>query len=217
MSEKKVFDFLEDLTRNNSKEWMDKNRSRYEEVKHILIETFDPILDELKQLDPRIVQPNARKSLSRINNNLMFHPDRPTYKNHVGLGFGYGKGLADFYIHLGLDEQLIAGGLWHPSADKLKLLRQEIDYEGERLSQILNNPDFANHFVLFEEDMLKGNPKGYSSDHPHIHLLRMKSLAAYRPITKTDFYSDAFSDLVIESYKAIVPLLDFANTAIQDA
>ena len=216
MSKKKVFDFLEDLTRNNSKEWMDKNRSRYEEVKAVMVEAFDPILDELKQLDPRIVQPNARKSLSRINNNLMFHPERPTYKDHLGLAFGYGKGLADFYIHLGLNEQLIAGGLWHPSADKLKLLRQEIDYEGEKLDEILKRSAFADHFILFEEDMLKGTPKGYASDHPYIYLLRMKSLAAYRPITRADFYSDAFPTLVIESYQAIVPLLDFANTAIQE-
>ncbi|NVK84242.1 MAG: DUF2461 domain-containing protein [Cytophagia bacterium] len=217
MSRKKVFEFLEDLSKNNSKEWMDRNRSKYEEVKGILIETFDPILEELKEMDPRIIQPSARKSISRINNNLMFHPDRPTYKDHMGLGFGYGKGLADFYVHLGVNEQLIAGGLWHPSADKLKLLRQEIDYEGNRLDQILNASEFADSLILYEEDMLKGSPKGYSSGHPHIHLLRMKSLAAFRPISRKDFYSDSFSDLVIESYKAVVPLLDFINTAIQEA
>ncbi len=196
---------------------MDKNRSRYEEVKSILVEEFDPILERLKEFDPRIVQPTARKCLSRINNNLMFHPDRPTYKDHMGLAFGYGKGLADFYVHLGVSEQLIAGGLWHPSSEKLKLLRQEIDYEGERLDTLLKRPEFADHFIIYEEDMLKGTPKGYSSDHDHIYLLRMKSLAAYRPITREDFYSEAFSDMVVESYKAVVPLLDFANTAIQEA
>ncbi|WP_420386144.1 DUF2461 domain-containing protein [Roseivirga sp.] len=217
MSKRKVFQFLEDLSRNNSKEWMDKNRSRYEEVKSILVEEFDPILERLKEFDPRIVQPTARKCLSRINNNLMFHPDRPTYKDHMGLAFGYGKGLADFYVHLGVSEQLIAGGLWHPSSEKLKLLRQEIDYEGERLDTLLKRPEFADHFIIYEEDMLKGTPKGYSSDHDHIYLLRMKSLAAYRPITREDFYSEAFSDMVVESYKAVVPLLDFANTAIQEA
>ena len=69
------------------------------------------ILDELKILDPRIVTQNARKGLNRINNNLMFHPDRPTYKDHFGIGFGYGKGLADFYIHLGVNETLVARSL----------------------------------------------------------------------------------------------------------
>lgn len=216
MSEQLIFSFLEDLVRNNSKDWMDKNRSRYEDSKSLLVEIFDPILSQLKDIDPRIVQPNARKSLNRINNNLMFHPDRPTYKDHFGVGFGYGKGLADFYIHIGVDELLIAGGLWHPPSDKLKLLRQEIDYEGDSLNKILKKAEFADHFVIYEEDKLKGTPKGYSSDHPHIYLLQMKSLAAFRPITREDFYSEDFPNLVIESYQAIVPLLDFANRAIQD-
>jgi len=216
MSKKQIFLFLNDLVNNNSKEWMDKNRSRYEECKSILTEVFDPILDELKSIDPRIVQPNARKALNRINNNLMFHPDRPTYKDHFGIGFGYGKGLADFYIHIGLDEMLIAGGLWHPSNEKLKFLRQEIDYEGKELRLILNNSGFKKHFVLYEEDKLKSAPKGYSKDHPMINLLRMKSLAAMRPIAREDFLGEDFRDLVIDSYKIIAPLLDFANRAISE-
>lgn len=213
---KNIFKFLEALTANNSKEWMDKNRAWYHEAKDEVVALFDPILEELKKLDPRIVQPNARRSINRINNNLMFHPDRPVYKDNFGVGFGYGKGLADFYIHLGLSEQLIAGGLWHPPSDKLKKLRMEIDYEGDRLNKILNTPAFKDHFVMYEEDKLKGSPKGYSSDHEHIELLRMKSLAAFRYITKKDIASPKFPELVIESYQAIVPLLDFINTAISE-
>ena len=89
MERKAIFEFLEELQRNNSKEWMDQNRKWYESTKSILFEVFDPILEELKQLDPRIITPSARKGLNRINNNLMFHPDRPTYKDHFGIGFGF--------------------------------------------------------------------------------------------------------------------------------
>lgn len=216
MSKNQIFFFLNDLVKNNSKDWMDQNRSRYKESKSILIEVFDPILNELKSFDPRIIQPNARKSLNRINNNLMFHPDRPTYKDHFGVGFGYGKGLADFYIHIGLDEMLIAGGLWHPSSEKLKLLRQEIDYEGKELQSYLENPEFKKHFILYQRDQLKAAPKGYSKDHPMIDLLKMKSLAAYRPISRSDFLSDDFKKLVLESYRLVLPLLDFTNRAISD-
>ena len=195
---------------------MDKNRSWYNDAKNVVVDIFDPILDELKNLDPRIVQESARKSINRINNNLMFHPDRPTYKDHFGVGFGYGKGLADFYIHLGINEQLIAGGLWHPPSDKLKKLRVEIDYEGERLAEILESEAFASCFSLYQEDKLKGSPNGYSVDHPHIELLRMKSLAAIWMITKKDILSDSFADKVITGYESILPLLDFINLAITD-
>lgn len=216
MAKRDIFDFLESLVRNNSKEWMDENRKWYEASKAEVVEVFDPILNELKSLDPRIVQPAARKALNRINNNLMFHPDRPTYKDHFGVTFGYGKGLADFYIHLGVDELLIAGGLWHPPSDKLKKLRMEIDYEGDRLQQIMNADYFERFFTLYQDDKLTNAPKGFEKDHPHIELLKMKSLAVFRPLSREDFYSDQFAEIVLDSYKAVVPMLEFINVAITD-
>lgn len=216
MSKQNIFPFLEALTANNSKEWMDANRKWYNQAKDEVIEIFEPILASLKEVDPRIIQPSARKCISRINNNLMFHPDRPTYKNHFGVVFGYGKGWADFYIHLGVDETEIAGGLWHPSSDVLKKVRTEIDYEGDRLREILEAKPFSDWFEIFQRDKLKTAPKGYPRDHEFIDLLRLKSIAALRPITREDIFSDGFHDMVVESYRAIVPLLDFINVAIHD-
>jgi len=216
MAKQNIFKFLEALSANNSKEWMDKNRSWYEDTKREVVDLFDPILEEVKRVDPRIVQPNARRAISRINNNLMFHPDRPTYKDHFGVVFGYGKGLADFYVGLGVRETEIAGGLWHPDSERLKKVRMEIDYEGDKLASILNSEAFSRSFDLYKLDTLKTTPKGYPKDHEHIELLRLKTLAAFRQITRKDVYSSHFSEMVVESYLAIVPLLDFINTAITD-
>jgi uncharacterized protein (TIGR02453 family) len=216
MSKKLIFEFLEDLNRNNSKEWMDANRKRYEEAKTIIQDVFDPILEALKEIDPRIIQPNARKSINRINNNLMFHPDRPIYKDHFGIGFGHGKGLADFYIHLGINETMIAGGLWHPDSEKLKKVRMEIDYEGGKLQAALDAEPFKSCFQLYNEDSLKTTPKGFDKEHEYIHLLRLKSFAAIRPIRREDILSNRFKDIVMESYGAILPMIDFINVALKD-
>lgn len=216
MARSDIFKFLEALQQNNSKEWMDANRKWYEDTKSIICSVFDPILEDLKLIDPRIITPSARKGLNRINNNLMFHPDRPTYKDHFGIGFGFGKGLADFYIHLGVDETLVAGGLWHPPVDKLKLLRSEIDYEGDRLREIIDQPQFQEYFELFQEDKLTNAPKGFDKTHPHIDLLKMKSLGAWRNFSRDDFYASDFKELILESYQILEPMLDFINVAISD-
>lgn len=216
MSKQPVFPFLEALTANNSKEWMDANRKWYTDTKEEVVAIFEPILASLKEFDPRIVQPTAKKCIGRINNNLMFHPDRPTYKDHFGVVFGYGKGLADFYVHLGVDETEIAGGIWHPSSEKLKKIRTEIDYEGDRLRTILEAKPFSDWFEVFQRDKLKTAPKGYARDHEFIDLLRLKSIAALRPISREDIFSNHFHDMIVESYKAMVPLLDFINVAIDD-
>lgn len=216
MSKQVIFKFLEALTANNNKAWMDNNRSWYDEAKTAVVELFDPILEELKNIDPMIIQASARKSINRINNNLMFHPERPTYKDHFGVGFGHGKGLADFYVHLGISETLIAGGIWHPDNTKLKKIREEIDYEGVKLKGILETKLFKQWFELYKEDSLKTSPKGYSQDHEFIELLRLKSIAAMREITRKDILSDNFPEMVIESYKTILPLIQFLNVAILD-
>jgi uncharacterized protein (TIGR02453 family) len=216
MSKKVIFEFLEALSKNNSKEWMDANRSWYEEAKSEVADLFEPILKELKEFDPRIVQPTARKAISRINNNLMFHPERPTYKDHFGLVFSHGKGIADFYVYLGINETLVAGGLWHPDSEKLKKVRTEIDYEGGKLQAILDAEPFKSWFQVYQDDKVKTAPKGYSKDHEHIHLLRLKSFAAIRPITRRDILGKHFQTLVIDSYRAISPMIDFINVAIID-
>ncbi len=216
MVRKTIYDFLEALMANNSKEWMDANRSWYNESKEAIIEFFDPILTELKDFDPRIVQPNARKSLNRINNNLMFHPERPTYKDHFSVVFGYGKGYADFYVGLGAYENDIAGGLWHPPSEKIKKIRTEIDYEGDRLREIVEAPEFKKHFVFYREDALKTTPKGYDKDHEHIDLLRLKTVAAFRQVSREEVFSDEFAVMVVDGYKTLVPMLDFINVAIQE-
>ena len=53
MAKNNIFLFLEALTANNSKEWMDKNRSWYEETKGEVVALFDPILEEMKRVDPK--------------------------------------------------------------------------------------------------------------------------------------------------------------------
>lgn len=195
---------------------MDANRSWYEDAKSEVVNLFEPILKELKEFDPRIVQPTARKSINRINNNLMFHPERPIYKDHFGVGFGHGKGLADFYIHLGINETLIAGGLWHPDSEGLKKVRLEIDYEGEKLQSILDSEPFKSWYQVHREDALKTTPKGFDKDHPQINLLRLKSFAAIRPIERRDVLGNHFKDKVLDSYRAILPMIDFLNVALID-
>jgi uncharacterized protein (TIGR02453 family) len=216
MRREEVFSFLDELQENNSKEWMDANRKWYTDVKQLLCDIYGPILEELRSFDPRIVTPNARRGLNRINNNLMFHPERPTYKDHFGFGIGFGKGLADFYIQLGAYECFVAGGIWHPPVSELKKIRSEIDYEGDKLLRIIEGPEFKSSFELFQEDRLRNAPKGYAKDHQYIELLKMKSYAAWRGFDRSMFINGSFKELILESYKILIPLLDFINVAISD-
>lgn len=215
MSFSLVFDFLRELQLNNHKGWMDEHREYYETARDFFIQWLDAMNVTLALVDPTYTDTPGKKAINRINNNLMFHPNKPTYKDHFGAGLDQERKQGDFYIHLGVNEIFIGGGFWHPSSKHLKSIRQAIDYDGDALKKILRKDSFLKMFGgLVDDDPLKTAPKGYSQEHPHIELLRKKSFAVAVPLTRKEVMAENFDDKVIKVYKEMLPFRRYLNQAI---
>ena len=215
MDFKNLFSFLEDLSKNNSKEWMDDNRKTYTNVRDAYIEWLNEMDIKLAEEDNNYYATTGKKAINRINNNLLYHPNKPTYKDHFGAGLDKRPKTSDFYIHLGINECFLAGGFYRPKSDLLKSIRDAIDYNGDVLKGIIEKPTFQDYFGgLMEDEKLKTSPKGYSQDHEHIELLRHKSFAAHRPITKTQVKGEKFDEIVIETYQAMLEFRRYLNKAV---
>lgn len=210
-----LFSFLETLQQNNNKDWMDANRSWYLKVRDSYRDWLGHMNHTLAAIDPGYFETPSNKALNRINNNLMFHPNKPVYKDHFGAGLDQVNKQGDFYIHLGVSECFIGGGYWHPSSAILKSIREAIDYNGEELIEILYKPSFIKTFGgLIPADELKTSPKGFLQDHKHIDLLRKKSFAVMRPITKKEILSNSYENKVVETYKEMLPFRRYLNQAV---
>ena len=109
----------------------------------------------------------------------------------------------------------MGGGYWHPSSKLLGSIRDAIDYNGEELLAILNRKSFVNPFGgMLEAESLKNPPKGYSNDHPHIHLLKRRSFAAGWTFTQREVLAGNFDKKVIEIYKELLPFRRYLNEAV---
>ena len=216
MSFQKLFKFLEELQENNHKAWMDANRNYYREVRDWYITWLDEMNFELAQIDPDYTDTPGKKAINRINNNLMFHPDKPTYKDHFGAGLDQESKQGDFYIHLGVNEVFIAGGYYYPTTNMLKNLREAIDNDGEELIKILNNKSFKQTFggLLKDPEKLKTIPKGFSKDHPYIDLLRYKSFAVQHNLSRHEVLNGHWKEKVIHVYKEMLPFRRYLNKAV---
>ncbi len=214
MSFRNLFDFLRELNRNNQKEWMDEHRKEYEEVRDFYIDWLNQMDIRLSKIDPEYSPTTGKQAINRINNNLLFHPDKPVYKDHFGAGLDKEQGKGDFYIHIGINESFVAGGFYKPPKEKLDSIRAAIDYNGEKLKKILNKKSFKDTFDLIEDDKLKTSPKGYSTDHPHIDLLRNKSFAVMHNLTQKEIMGDDFQDKVVILYKEMLPFRKYLNKAV---
>lgn len=211
-----LYAFLNELSANNTKAWMDEHRAHYTNVRNFYINWLDNMNDKLAKIDSNYTHTLGKKSINRINNNLLFHPDKPVYKDHFGAGLDQVTKMGDFYIQLGLSESFIAGGYYHPKPSVLKSIREGIDYNGNELKKILKTPSFKKMFggLIDTKDALKTAPKGYDLNHKHIDLLRLKTFAVQYNLTKAQVLGDDFDALVIKIYKEMLPFRRYMNKLV---
>lgn len=214
MSFRTLYQFLNDLQANNSKEWMDLNRSYYHDVRDWYINWLNGLDIELGKIDPDYTYTPGRKAINRINNNLMFHPEKPTYKNHFGAGLDHEGKQGDFYIHLGTTESFIAGGYWKPPTNTLTSIREALDYNGEEFVAIIEKPSFKAMFgSIINQDPLKTAPKEFSKDHKYINLLRHRTFAVSHDVSQQEVVGGGFKEKVISVYKEMLPFRRYLNQA----
>lgn len=213
---KLIFDFLEDLSRNNSKEWMDSNRERYKEAKNIWLDEIARILGRLSVYDERLKLVRPKDTVGRINNNRRFHPDRPVYRDYFTFTPYSGISRASYHISISPSRSFIGGGIYHPDAVDLAKIREAIDYDGSELLDIAGGKKFKELFGGLNEDpdRLKSAPKGYPKDHKYIDLLRRKNFTAIAVVTREDVTADSFEGFAEETFLVLKPLIDYISRAI---
>lgn len=215
MNFKNQIHFLKELNKNNSKEWMDANRKWYKEVRDDYISWLDEIDSTLAALDDEYYGTPGRKGINRINNNLMFHPNKPIYKDHFGAGLDKRPNTGDFYVEIGIEESMMAGGFWRPDPKTLRSIRDAIDYDGDEFKKIINKKSFKNTFGnLYEDIKLIKAPKGFSNEHEHIELLRNKTFAVVHTFKSSEVLKSDFKKKVIKIYKEMLPFRRYLNQAV---
>ena len=194
---------------------MDLHRKEYYQVRDFYIDWLSNMNEKLAAIDNEYFDTPGKKAINRINNNLLYHPSKPTYKDHFGAGLDQRSKEGDFYIELGVYASYIGGGYWHPSSKILKSIREAIDYNGSTFSKIIEKRSFKNMFGdLVEHDLLKTAPKGYSPTHRDINLLRRKSFAACCSLTEKEVKRNDFDKRVIEIYIELLPFRRYLNNAV---
>lgn len=210
-----LYDFLERLQKNNHKAWMDEHRKEYHAVRDFFIDWLDRMNQSLSELDSTYTDTPGKKGINRINNNLLYHPNRPVYKDHFGAGLDQLSKQGDFYIEIGVNENMLAGGYWYPGSKMLGSIRDAIDYNGEELVAILSKKSFQDTFgEMLERGTLTRPPKGFNSDHPHIELLKQRSFAVGCYLTREEVCSPGFEDRVKEVYMEMLPFRRYLNQAV---
>lgn len=214
-----ILKFLKDIAKNNNREWFEKNKPRYIEVKNAFDDFLEDFHRELLKFDDSLGGLNPRKQSFRIYRDVRFSKDKRPYKVNMGAGFSPGGKMIQepgYYIHIEAgDKSFIAGGFYQPDPTNLAKVRQEIDYNAVRFNKILNHPKFKKLFDGLDDfDKVKTAPKGYPKDHPQIDHLKNKSFIVSHYFTDAQVKDKKFVKTVADACQTLKPLNDFLKEAI---
>jgi len=204
--EKSTIKFLNDLAKNNNRDWFKKNKERYDAA-YANAKEFMAAVEQAMQKHDVI----EKSKLFRVHRDVRFSKDKTPYNTDLRFSFtregAYRRG--GYYLKIGPKDAFIAGGFWRPEPKDLKLIRSHLAADAKPLRKILASKKFKDNFGIIEGEKVKSAPKGYSKDHPNIDLLRHKSFIIDKKIDKKLVTSKDLIKEVNTGFKAARPYFNY--------
>lgn len=218
MNTQLILHFLSELEQNNNKTWMDAHRDWYLQAKGEFQTLVQYLLGEMTVVDEGLLGLTPKDCIFRINRDIRFSKDKSPYKNNFGVYMAEGgkkSPNAGYYLHLQAgNESFVGGGMYHPDAETLAKVRQEIDYNAGELKQITDRAEFRQYFEAIQGDKLKRAPKGYDPDHPNIELLKLKDFVVMHKLKDEEVTAVDFKEHVLRLFRTMEPFIRYLNVAI---
>jgi len=216
---KEILEFLKDLEANNSRDWFEQNRHRYEQTRAQFITFTGMMINEIRKFDDELPLLNPKDCVFRIFRDVRFSNDKSPYKTNYGSYMargGFKAGFAGYYFHISPGECFQSGGVYMPSPEHLHAIREEIYYRPEDYLRIVKDDNFSRMYTDEYFNSLKTAPKGYPKDWEYIELLKPRNYAFGHHIRQEELASPDLLAHLIERFKIISPLNRYLNRAIAE-
>lgn len=209
--------FLGELKKNNNREWFQANKKWYEQCRADFELFITLLISEIGKFDRSIGSLKASDCLFRIYRDIRFSPDKTPYKTNFGAYIARGgrkSEFAGYYFHIEPGNYMLAGGIYMPSKEILKAIREEIFHNPEDILAIIHNKEFRKFFPAITGEQLKTAPQGYPKDWEYIDLLKFKDYNLVRPFMVSDMKKKNFLEFVTETYQMMYPFNEYLNGII---
>jgi len=211
-----ILPFLKDLTENNDRDWFKAHKKEYDKSRKSFVELVDKVIVGLSSFEPQVAGLTSKAAVFRIYRDVRFSNDKRPYKTHYGAFLaenGRKSTKAGYYFHIAPGECFLGGGLYRPSAEQLKKVRAQIDYNAQSLRDIVAADNFKSVYGDMQGEQLKTAPRDFSKDHPDIDLLRFKDFLGTHQFSEA-VLNDNPVDYIVERFEALKPFVDYFNDAL---
>jgi uncharacterized protein (TIGR02453 family) len=187
-------EFYDGLAADNSKAYWTDRRAVYEE--HVRV----PMQALLDDLEPEF----GAGKIFRPFRDLRFAKDKTPYKDHCGATAG------PFYVQVGPEGLMAAGGYYHMAADQVARFRAAVDDERRGEDLVKRLEALRAEGLVVAGETLRSRPRGVDPQHPRLDLLRHKGLYGWRGWAPDDvLHEPGARDRVVHTWRALAPLVEW--------
>ena len=208
---KNTISFLKELKLNNNREWFNENKDRFITIQSQVKIFAQEVNDSLNVSD------NIEKiKIFRIYRDLRFSKDKTPYKKNIGMAFHRAKPelRGGYYLEISADESFIAAGFWNPNKEDLFRIRKEIEVDGQEFKRIINQKKIKDIWGDLRGDEVKTSPKGFTSDHEYIDLIKKKQFIFIKKLKEKDILDEKFQKELVNYFKSIRPFFDYMSEVL---
>ncbi|MCO1655954.1 DUF2461 domain-containing protein [Pseudonocardia humida] len=189
-------EFYDGLAADNSKAYWTDHRAVYEE--HVRA----PMQALLADLEPEF----GSGKIFRPYRDLRFAKNKTPYKDHCGATAGA------FYVQVGPEGLMAAGGYYGMAADQVARFRTAVDDERRGEDLVKRLAALRAEGLTVAGETLRTRPRGFDPEHPRLDLLRHKGLYGRRDWAPDDvLHEPAARDRVVRTWRAVTPLVEWLN------
>lgn len=211
--------FLEDLSRNNDREWFQANHVRYEQAKQQVIDLVQRLILEISEFDPSVKGIRPQDCLYRIHRDLRFSKDKTPYKTHWGAYISKGgrQGLhCGYYLHITPGGSFLAGGTYGLTPKQMREVKLSILDGMDEFTAIVEDEAFKATYPDIFRESLSRLPSYIPKDTAHPEYFLAKAYFLKRDYKDGFFSKRDATGILATDCRTMKPILDFLNYTIDD-
>ncbi len=187
-------EFYDGLIVDNTKAYWSDQREIYES--HVRA----PMQALLAELEAEF----GAGKIFRPYRDVRFSHDKTPYKSHCGATAG------PYYVQLGADGLMAAGGYYQMASDQVTRFRAAVDDDRRGADLEKRLAAARARGITVAGETLKTRPRGVDQDHPRLELMRHKGLYGWRQWSPDDVLHEAGTVArVAKTWRVLRPLTEW--------
>ncbi|MFL6447293.1 MAG: DUF2461 domain-containing protein [Bryobacteraceae bacterium] len=206
------FQLLQQLKKNNNREWFRERKSIYREAVEQPMEALVSAVSDACRARGVPLFAKEKNPVMRVYRDIRFSADKTPFKTHVAaeLRRSFGGSQTMLYLHFAPDKSFVAAGVWQPDRALLQAWRAAIvsnPEEIEKIAAALKRKKLA----LELEHSLSSMPRGlgHLAELSFARFLKLTSFVLSRTIDPDDWHSPKLVSKVVTFACDAKPLLEF--------